>query len=200
MKLYYTSPVKSNAENVRLFELVQKGASDTRVDLLSVYTKFLTLDDYRNLSDEEAYQIFRDSEKALKDADMLIANITTPSNRIGFEIATALANKKPVLAIVDTRENNKLSPPVQGNKSKYLTVLQYDDEAVLVQGIKDFIMESKKKVDTKFILIISPQIDKYLEWVAQERRMHKAQVVRESVEGTLGKDKEYQTFLRQQEE
>ncbi len=54
----------------------------------------------------------------------------------------------------------------------------------------------KLREDPKFILIISPEIDEYLEWVSQKRKMHKAQFVRESIKAKMLKDQEYQQVLR----
>jgi len=48
----------------------------------------------------------------------------------------------------------------------------------------------------KFILIITPEIDRYLEWSSIERRMHKSQVVRAAIEKVIKRDGEYQDCIR----
>ena len=196
MNAYFTCTVARNEDNIRVLGRVEQAAKLERFKVSSIYTRFSNLDEYRKLNDEEAFTVFRKSEKVLKDSDVLIADVSYPSNRIGFEIATAISQKKPVLAIQDTRVNSKLSPPVQGNKSKHLKLLQFSDDQEMQDGIQRFLSDAKKQVDSKFILIISPEIDKYLEWASQERRVHKAQVVRNAIEGAIGKDKEYKDFLK----
>lgn len=67
-----------------------------------------------------------------------------------------------------------------------------------VDAIKVLEKEIKSRINIKFIFIISPAIDNYLEWAAEEKDTPKAEIVRESIENTMHKDKEYQLFLNQQ--
>ncbi len=145
---------------------------------------------------------FRETHKALirriREADVVIAEVTEPSSSVGYEIAIAQAEKKPVLAIFNTSKTNHLPNFFQGNESKLFQVRAYNDAVSATKVSREFIEEAKKMIDTKFILIISPEIDKYLGWAADVRRMHKAQVVRNAVEDAMAKDKEYKAFLKSQ--
>lgn len=60
---------------------------------------------------------------------------------------------------------------------------------------KDFKRAAK---NIKFILIISAEIDKYIAWASEERKLHKAQVVRMAIEDTMAKDLDYQRWLKEQ--
>lgn len=133
----------------------------------------------------------KQDEKALKEADALVANITTSSAGPGFDVATALSLKKPVLVLKREDDEAKRSPHLMTvKKSKMLHFVRYNDSN-LEKVMRDFVNASKQMLDTKFILIISPEIDRYLEWAADFRRMHKAQIVRNAVEDMIGKDTEY---------
>lgn len=194
MKAYFTSSIRLNTQNQDVVDAIRSAATTNKFDFASTYVEFSNVDTHSQLSDDEAYQVFRTAQKSLTDADVVIADVSHPSDRVGFEIATALSEKKPVLALL--HETAKLAPPVQGNNSRYLNVRRYNSAADAKQIVSEFLIDAKKKVDTKFILIISPQIDKYLEWAAAERRQHKAQIVRDSVEEAMRKDKEYTEFLK----
>ncbi|KXK09749.1 MAG: hypothetical protein UZ20_WS6002000317 [candidate division WS6 bacterium OLB21] len=82
--------------------------------------------------------------------------------------------------------------------SKLLTFAEYKDNTTIEKATVDFVYSVKSMLDTKFILIISPEIERYLEWVSDNRRMHKAQVVRRAVEDTMEKDKEYKDYLKKE--
>lgn len=195
MKVYYTASIRLNTKNTALLDLMQEAARSNGFKFDSVYSKFKEVTEHSQLSDEEAFVVFRKAQKSLKNSDVVIADVSHPSDRIGFEVATAIADRKPVLAILN--ESAKLAPPIQGNKSKYLKIERYKSDSEVPDLISKFLKESKKMVDTKFILIISPEIDKYLEWAGSERRMHKAQIVRNAVEDAMAKDKEYTQFLKE---
>ncbi len=137
---------------------------------------------------------FKESEKKLRAADIVIVEATNPGRRQGYEIARGLSERKFVIALFDKKKGTISTPPLLGNKSKYFLYEGYNDknvDSLLEEGLT----KAKDMIDTKFILIISPEIDRYLEWASTERRMHKAQIVRNSVEEVMEKDKDYQEYL-----
>lgn len=130
------------------------------------------------------------NDKLIKDCDLLIAEISELNYKQGFEIARALDEKKVVIALEEEGSNNSKDLP----KNKSLIVKRYSSKD-LVPVIEKAIKEAESKLDSKFILIISPEIDRYLEWAAQAKRMHKAQIVRNAVEQQMKKDKDYKEYL-----
>lgn len=164
------------------------------------------VDIYKNepvpIPDDVNYLVskYKQSEKAIRDADVVLVDVTFPGRRIGFELARALDEKKFAIALYDEKANvsARRIAPLLGNTSKNIFYSGYNDKNIKAL-INKALVEAAKQLDTKFILIISPQIDKYLEWVASERRKHKAQIVREALETQMSKDKEYLAFLKDME-
>lgn len=135
---------------------------------------------------------------AVKKCDFVVAEVSNMSSGMFFLIASALNEKKPVIALSSnkgdvTSNKNLVNYSV---KNKLFSFKEYDTKT-LESEISKYINEVKKIIDTKFILIISPQIDQYLEWASINRRMHKAQVVRRAVEVVMNEDKEYKKFFNQ---
>ncbi len=140
----------------------------------------------------EKYQ--KKLEKAMRDTDIVIADITNPDTKIGFDIANALSEKKIVIALKQGKDNFSDVLPIEGSKSKHLMTIKYDSKNI-VDVVNSAVEDAKGKLDTKFILIISPEIDRYLDWASNTKRMHKAQIVRNSIEQAIKKDKDYKNFL-----
>lgn len=138
---------------------------------------------------------FKKHMRSIKNADVILVESTQYSAGLGFLVATALNERKQVLCLQYNDPKYKGSVTLRGANSKLLTYLKYSEED-LKKIITNYLDEAKDKLDTKFILIISPEIDKYLKWAAEERRMHKAQIVRDAVESQIAKDKEYKEYLR----
>jgi len=149
-----------------------------------------------NRSDNEIGSVYKELEVFLKSADIYIADISEPSVGIGYEISQAINNRKPVLVLNHEKSNFQPLATIQGLKSVLITYKQYN-ENTLKDIIAEFIQKSKEKLDTKFILIISPEINRYLEWSADFKRMHKAQIVRNCVEKEMRNDAEYKKFLEE---
>lgn len=138
---------------------------------------------------------FEKIDKAIKDTDILIAEVSNPDSKVGYEIARALDEKKVVIALEEDTGRESLIPVIHGNKTRTLIHKKYS-ATTIVDIINKSIKEAASKLDSKFILIISPEIDRYLEWSAQTKRMHKAQIVRNAVEQMMKKDREYKTYLQ----
>jgi nucleoside 2-deoxyribosyltransferase len=141
---------------------------------------------------EEAYILYMNS---LKECDVVIAEVTDMSSGIGFMIATALNLKKPVLTLFDNKSSRNPSKTLTGARNKLLEFAEYSNSS-LEQKINKFLISAKQKLDTKFILIIPAEIDRYLEWASTEKRMHKAQIVREAIEKVMDGDKEWKEYQK----
>jgi len=133
------------------------------------------------------------SKKKLSISEVVIAEDTFHSTDLGFDIATAAYLKRPILVL---RHKDKLEGErnysSKSQRLREIELIEYNEESLETE-IKKFIQRAKSIVDTKFILIISPEIDKYLQWVSDNRRMHKAQIVRKAVEEKMVSDSEYKT-------
>jgi 2'-deoxynucleoside 5'-phosphate N-hydrolase len=65
----------------------------------------------------------------IRDADLLIAEVSQPSIGVGYEIALAESLGIPVLALYDSRAVNPISAMISGNPR--ITLLRYDSLADL---------------------------------------------------------------------
>jgi hypothetical protein len=101
------------------------------------------------------------------------------------------------IKVMTIQEYRDLSPVELERIDKEFMVVAAEKESAIKKLEKEMHkIKLAKGERLKFIFIISPEIDKYLEWVSNERRMHKSQIVREAIENQANKDKEYQEFLR----
>jgi hypothetical protein len=71
------------------------------------------------------------------EADCIIAEVTTPSLGVGYEIAKAHQWNKPVLALYQRQPDRKLSSMIAGSPN--VTVFTYDDVSQTTAAIRDFI-------------------------------------------------------------
>lgn len=69
--------------------------------------------------------------------DALIAEVSTPSHGVGYEIAYALGKGRPVLACY--RAGARVSKMITGNRSPMLTVKQYHTAEDLLQAVDGFL-------------------------------------------------------------
>jgi hypothetical protein len=72
----------------------------------------------------------------LNEADVLVAEVTSPSLGVGYEIGKAEDLDKPILCLYLCNEK-KLSAMIGG--SKYLKVVKYKEDHQAMQAIDDFL-------------------------------------------------------------
>lgn len=192
MRVFYVSS-KQTPKQKSINNTINKVLENSghRVDSVSINEEEIA----SSFNLEKNYQKIINS---IKKSDFIIIEISNMSSGLFFLIALSLNEKKPVLALNNTNGKSNSTPrkglTSYATKNKLFTYYEYNEKN-LSNIISNYILEVKKIIDTKFILIISPQIDRYLEWSSVNRRMHKAQVVRRAVEQVLDDDKEYKKVL-----
>lgn len=75
----------------------------------------------------------------IRGADAMVAEVSTPSHGVGFEIGYALERGKPVLALHD--ESRAVSKMITGNTMTGLVVRAYKDEGEAVGIVDSFLSD-----------------------------------------------------------
>jgi nucleoside 2-deoxyribosyltransferase len=73
----------------------------------------------------------------IRACDALVAEVSTPSHGVGYEVAFALGLGKPVLCLY--REGQPVSKMITGNSSSNIRVAAYTDAAGAVKAVRDFV-------------------------------------------------------------
>jgi hypothetical protein len=188
MKAFYLSDRKSEGYHKRDKKIV---------DSLTKHGYKIDTTHYKSTveNDEKDLKVtYNKYMQSIKNSELVVAEVSFLSSGLGFFISAALNANKPVLALFNTESNEGVSKTLKGSTDKLMHYVEYDWKS-LDQHLVKFTSTIKKKLDSKFILIISPEIDRYLEWSSQENRMHKAQIVRDAIEKVMNKDTEYKRIL-----
>lgn len=138
---------------------------------------------------------YKDIETYLKQCDAFIAELSEPDSCIGYQIAQAINLKKPVLVLRYQSASYEPLTIIKDNKSPLLSYKTYS-ETSLPFIIRHFIKNAQEKVNSKFLMIISARLERYLEWNARELRRSKAEIIRESIEITMQSNQKYKEYLQ----
>jgi len=137
-KIYFSGAIRAGRNDVQIYHnliLYLKGFG-------KVLTEFVGDEATREegevrLKDSEIHK--RDME-LLKEADIVVAEVTTPSLGVGYEIGVAVENKKPILCLYRPGNGKLLSAMISGSPS--IVVGHYDT----IEDAKDIIKKFFKKV------------------------------------------------------
>jgi hypothetical protein len=128
MKIYFAGSIRGGREDAALYHEI--------VELLGTYGQVLTehvADTALGILGQEiGDQKIHDRDLAwLKDSDYLVAEVTTPSLGVGYEIGKATEWGKPVLCLYRRQEGRSLSAMIAG--SAEVTVKEYQGTSQLTE-------------------------------------------------------------------
>ena len=135
MKIYYSCSVSGGRQDLDIFASMIKLLKEMghtvpteylgRADLLALLEP---------MSDQE---VFEQDVSWLKDSDMVVAEVSTPSHGVGYEIALALVLNKPVLCLYKAGVN--VSKMISGNTHPNFAIKPYADLTEAKEIITSFI-------------------------------------------------------------
>ena len=96
-----------------------------------------------SIMDEEAVipprDVYERDVTWVKNCDAVVAEVSTPSHGVGYEIALAISIGKPVFCCY--QEGRKVSKMITGNSSPALKVFPYHTREELVAGMRTFLAQ-----------------------------------------------------------
>ena len=129
MKIYFAGSIRGGREDAQLYEniiayLGEKG------QVLTEHVGSLYLDSQGETPQNDE-DIFNRDIEWLQSADIVVAEVTTPSLGVGYELGIAEKLDIPVLCLFRDLKGKKLSAMIRGNKKfickQYKTLKQAKD-------------------------------------------------------------------------
>ena len=133
MKIYFAGSIRGGRGDAMLYQQI--------IEILGEYGEVLT----EHIGDEtlsnlgegiDAGYIFERDTDWIRDADVVVAEVTTPSMGVGYEIGLAESLEKRILCLYREQEDRKLSAMILGNR--YLSISQYESISDIEDVLRDF--------------------------------------------------------------
>ncbi len=149
---------------------------------------------------------YEDSQLSFANMDGLVIEGGDVAAEVGYLIALALAQRKPILYLLN--KGKAIPDQIRSLKDdknlKKLFIIKFYSERSLDNDLLDFIDiietgELRREVPTiKFTLRFTPRVERYLRWKSMKTKISKANILRELVDGAIKGDETYQSHLRRQ--
>lgn len=188
MKIYFSAAVSRVPPEIRdNYELIIESLKNLGHNVLAEHLKGKTAEKIKKQTEEEALEIQRKMTKKKKQADLIVLEVSTPSFGVGQELAFALENNKPVIALhVSGKE-----PHLLLDRGKdFLFIGEYTRDTVK-DVLRGLIEEAKDQMDIRFNFFVSPKIVRYLDWIAKHKKLPRAVFLRKLIENHMKRNKEY---------
>jgi len=197
MKVYFFSPKTSQNKLSKAQDIIIKTLRRAEVDL---YTNLKE----RSLPSDLA-ELQNSGGMVLDEMQALIIAGTKKSPDIGYLLAMAISQKKPVLYLYEKGSGSQdiLKYLSSKNIPKTLQIKNYQKknlEKIIIDFLNSFKGKKVKEIPKiKFTLRITPSIEKYLHYKTHNTNKSKADFLREYIEKMMDLDDDFQEFLRRGE-
>lgn len=165
---------------------------------------------------EEAIQIVEDNAvntldrenvynkvtSSIFSSDVVIVEGTVASFSVGHQTTLGLSKNKPTLFLIAKKSSAKKSTKVKnsflsGLTSPLLKVVEYDDTN-LAAILNDFLNNNGGKPVVKFNIVLTKEIESYLDWVSFTYGVNKSEFIRNLILKNMREDdKQYHKYLEQ---
>lgn len=140
-------------------------------------------------TDKEKVEYYKKVLRWISKADLVVAEVSFPSTlNVGHEISLALEKGKPVLALY---AHDKASPFFQGIRNDKFIYTEYSFSN-LNSVLQHSLQTVEEMADTRFNFYISPEINRYLDWVSQTKKLPRAVFLRSLLEKSMRNEKDYE--------
>ncbi len=126
MKIYFAGSIRGGREDKDMYaEIILLLKKYGEVVSEHIGDKNLSSDGQKTMTNEE---IYTKDTNWIKEADIIIAEVTNPSLGVGYEIGFAEKNNKKIIALYRNIEGKRISAMIAGNHNvkciEYKTVLE----------------------------------------------------------------------------
>ena len=132
-------------------------------------------------------EIYRDNLAAIAQSDVVIAETTYENLAVGYQIAVAIHQKKPVLLLRHVTADKYAF--VTGIQDEWVQHKEYGTKQDAVAAVEKFIDDNDISAkDMRFNFFIDRQIYNYLRWASFKSGKTKAEIIRSLIEKEIRQD------------
>ena len=138
MNIYFSCSITGGRDDQSVYEAIVRHLLSQGHDVPTAHLSSASvMDEEAVIEPRDVY--LRDS-KWVEDCDALIAEVSTPSHGVGYEIALALLLGKPVFCCY--QEGRKISKMILGNDHPTLSISPYKSVYDLLLSVDEFIIST----------------------------------------------------------
>ena len=135
MNIYFACSITGGREFEPVFQAIVKAMQDDGYEVPTAHLAATSVGDLELVIDP--VEVYSRDVAWISAADGLVAEVSTPSHGVGYEIGYALALGKPVL--VCHRRDRRISKMISGNPDANLVIRPYDEPEDAVQIVREFL-------------------------------------------------------------
>lgn len=182
MKIYFSSSLRAKKQYGQNFKLIYDFIKEFGYSHTSDFIISHDPDDFYKKGDFAKF--YQNLLNQIKKADICVFEVTLHSLGIGYCVNLALQMGKPVILLYYQNSN-----PVffKGLKSDKLQIYKYTRDNIK-EVLVDALTIAKEAVDIRFTFFITPQINRFFNWIAKNKKIPRAVYLRNLLDIAIKKE------------
>ena len=135
MNLYFSCSLTGGRQDEQVYGAIVRHLESAGHEVPTAHLADPSVMELEKVTDAD--EIYKRDTDWIKGCDAVIAEVSTPSHGVGYEISYALRLRKPVLCCY--KEGVPVSKMILGNDSPGLAVQSYQDEREALELIDKFL-------------------------------------------------------------
>ena len=141
MKIYFACSISGGRKDEKAYQYLVKVLEELGIEVPTAHIAETGIE--ARDGHEDPQDIYQRDVDWIKESDRLVAEVTTPSHGVGYEIGYALMLNKPVLCIYN--QEAVVSKMITGNPHPLLSVQAYRDLSEAEQLLRKYLADSSEK-------------------------------------------------------
>ena len=186
MNIFFTASLRGKERYIDEYKKIKK-ILNTKNKTISSHIFDYNLDQVHEWDPEYRFNFYKNLFDQIKLADLIVAEITTPSINVGYEVCIALELKKPAIILYTGQTEPELLHNIDSTLAdNRLIIIQYGKKDLEIQ-LKKALIEIKHLITKRFTILLPPDIVNYLDKIAKERGIPRGMYIRQLIENDRDK-------------
>lgn len=135
MKVYFSCSITGGRSEEKVYQAMVAAMLAAGYEVPTAHLSAAEVIEVEKIA--EPVEIFIRDMRWLEECDVVVAEVSTPSHGVGYEVAVGLTLQKPVLCCY--QRGKRISKIITGNTNPTLKVVEYNDQEEAVQAVLQFL-------------------------------------------------------------
>lgn len=135
MNIYFSCSITGGRSEEKIYQAIVQDLLDSGHEVPTAHLSSPEVMEMEKIVDP--VEIFNRDMAWLRECDAVIAEVSSPSHGVGYEVAYALTLGKPVLCCY--QQKKKVSKIITGNTTPGLTTAVYESDDQVINQVREFL-------------------------------------------------------------
>ncbi len=187
MKVYFVASLEGKRKYQENYKIIVESIKNLGAKVISEHILGTSKQEVEKQTKEKEKKFYKKVKHWIKQADIVVAEVSHRSTNVGHEISLALSKNKPVVLLHVKGETPSLFKGIDSDK---LQLIAYQPETV-GKDLKYALDYAQDRKDTRFNFFISPKHQNYLDWISRKKRIPRSVFLRQLIEEHMRHNDEY---------